>query len=459
MRHTNSLALLLALLGSVSHQAAAAVNCQGNITINNAADASKVRKACSTIGGNLIIRDTKSIILDGIETVRGSVVNGCARLDDNCDEASLFSISSSTLKAVGGDIDLSGIDRLEKLLLPNLTAVDGEFHLRDLGNLTHLDITQLERVGSFFLSAPALEQLDHDGLQSITSPEGRVSISYLGPVESIDSFFKNPIKPISQDFDMEISVSDLPQVRNLTIGWTYANFLSVSGTNLTVTFGGPKTESMEIGLMFIHGFGEAVSLRRNSELQNLTVEQAFIDDVTAEGVMLPFDNVTTLGVQSANVTAVKLPAEAENWGNMSMTIDIPSGDLREFDDDDTKIWYWPQEIYYLVLNASFENSFFDSFFERNCTSPGKMKVEDRSGRFNCTDLEGRFSSNLPREFACRSYNSTPADESAGDNSTSNGSTDGESTDDDDSAAPTTVLWSFQLQVAFAIAVCLVFTQA
>ncbi|KAH7116440.1 hypothetical protein EDB81DRAFT_767461 [Dactylonectria macrodidyma] len=152
--------------------------------------------------------------------------------------------------------------------------------------------------------------------------------------------------------------------------------------------------------------------------------------VSVEKLIIPFDNVSTVDISGSGVPTLGLPAEAEHWSNTSLTIYAPSVYIKEYDDDGSKIWYWPEDMYDLTLHGIIPNDFFDSFFERNATITSSLDVKDYyhidgSDRFDCSAFKARLGSNIPKVFSCQPEEPIDPDGSI-DNSASSTSTIGKS---------------------------------
>ncbi|KAH6880727.1 hypothetical protein B0T10DRAFT_463797 [Thelonectria olida] len=439
MKHTRC--LLASLLGLASNPAAA-IDCGKNITIENAANASQVRKACSTIGGDLLlstaIPESDDINLDGVEAVLGSIIhNGCFPDEEGCDQttSSLYDISSSTLRTVSGSIIFRNYDGVGKLLLPSLEVVNGSVFLSGLLNLTHLDVTNLAYTGDFSLNAPVLEQLDIDGLRGFTDEIAGVIISDVGSIDSVDAFFDHPLQVESPDgnSDIRVTIRNSTNIRNVTVAWPYISKMMIYNKDIAVTLGGSSTESMHIDSLTI-----PTGFHRDSKLQNLTVGRVeFTETSAVEKITLPFDDLAYAEIndnsEESKLRTIVLPPEAANWTNHQLSLSARSLVFREYDDDNSKIWYWPAKMKRISLEGIISANFFDSFFERNTTVTERIYVRDNSAGFNCTAFEEKLGSNAPGDFHC--LTDFPGDDSAGSGLR---------------------LWSFQLQVAVTLAVMLVF---
>jgi hypothetical protein len=329
----------------------AAIECNSNVTVSSASDASDIRENCQVIEGdlNIVAHDSETINLDGLEEIRGSLV-----IRDSSDQTSpLFNISSSTLKSIGGRLDAFLFPTVEKIILPNLANVTGSVSFEKMDHLTHIDLTSLQYLGSFTLSVETLEEFKLDGFQGFTGANGNgyVSISSAGNVTSLDGLFKNPVDVSNLDTLPEVYVSDIPKVTQLTFGWKQVGHLEICSqgctiweelSTLTLTLGGPSSESVEIGHLELRN-GPA-QLERGSQTKNLTV--TFLESMNdhIKDMKLQFDHASEIKVRGDRLESLEFPVEAEQWNNVSISIWLVNNlDLMSaFNSEGTQTWFWPQ---------------------------------------------------------------------------------------------------------------------
>lgn len=367
MKHRNSLLQLLALVGTSWAQ-----NC-GNVTISTAADADAVRKACTTITGDLVLAPnfSESINLDGIETILGDLKHsGCEVGFKACVIPPLFGISSSTLQTINGSLDVWYFPGLEKLLLPKLARVKGGVSLKRAHNLTTLDLTNLQYVQYVVLDLASLKTLQLDGLKGFTGPSnGDIALWNVGQVDNVDGFFKNPLDPIlsptnSQEAGSTIGGYGIPNVRKLTLGWKRFTTLTVSGNDITVTLGGPNTTAMEIDTLKL--LSGVVGIQRGEQMNNLTVGKLSVysnDNITE--LKANFDRLTSLELLfSSQLKTIILPSAAEQWQNYSLSVsgcsslNLSSEYTVDGSGQRTKTWYWPKgDIQSVNIDANLSNDF------------------------------------------------------------------------------------------------------
>ncbi|KAK7419363.1 hypothetical protein QQZ08_010896 [Neonectria magnoliae] len=362
--------LLAAGLLALSSQAAAAVDCSGDVLITSARDAKEVRDSCTVVKGNLDLAYSldESINLDGLERVEGDITHeGCGLVGfSDCFIPSGFNFTSSTLSVINGSLDFNYFYGLTKIILPKLNYVEGTVSLLNLFNITELDFTNLEYISEFFLKTERLQTLQLNGIKGFTRGIERsdgIQILDAGSIESLDGFFKYPINTLeldnwAMDNRIQLDINRIPKVRNITIGWTGLNTLDISGKDLTVILGRPSTKSMEIRNLDI---GSGVSFQRADGLQNLTVGDFTLHSSNLTKVSLPFDDLASLSLIFNDVlTSIELPPEAKNWRNLSMDITLcESLNLTsEYDDDGKQTWYWPKgDLHQVHLNSNISTEF------------------------------------------------------------------------------------------------------
>lgn len=227
----------------------------GNVTISSASDAGEVWKQCTALESLRFSNNlTESVNLDGIETV-GFVYQhddcwGGDGEQGDCRTVPPFSISSFILTNITRGLEFGRFVGLRELSLPNLASVEGDFRMGRMHQLEVIDITKLVRVGSLMIEAYKLKTIRHERLDELTSTfgVGGVSLWDVGSVDSVDSFFKNPIRWNETDLPPTISLrsATMPKVRAVTIGWSKLSSLSIIGDDVSVTLGGGITDSIEI---------------------------------------------------------------------------------------------------------------------------------------------------------------------------------------------------------------------
>lgn len=201
-----------------------------------------------------------------------------------------------------------------------------------------------------------LKTLLLDGLKGFTRQGGMTGFAQIwdaGAVESIDGFFKNPLNPISDPLTslgtgISLSAYAIPNVRNVTIGWTNTTEINVAGVNLTVILGGPSTESMEIGKLDLRE--GIVGFKRNPKLKNLTATTfEFSNNNELKDLSVSFDRLANFtAINSDSLRSIEFPMAAEGWQNLGMHIsDCSALNLSsEYATDSTgesrRTWYWPQ---------------------------------------------------------------------------------------------------------------------
>lgn len=237
---------------------------------------------------------------------------------DGCIIPPLFSISSSTLRTVGGAISFWQFLGLANLSFPNLTRVENQFLLGRMYSLQRLDITKLSRFAALSIKAENLSSLSHDVLEGFTKDYGTGPFVEFesAAVDSVDSFYKRPI--VFQDERREIpsrivlSNCTFPNVRNVTIGWSKVHTVKIFGDNLSVTFGNSNTTTMEIESLELGGNFKKLEYLVSPE--NLTVHKFSMvqSDSGPTQLNLPFHNTSEVKIrQQTHLHSIKLPSEAK----------------------------------------------------------------------------------------------------------------------------------------------------
>ncbi|CAG9983366.1 unnamed protein product, partial [Clonostachys byssicola] len=402
----------LLVLAFAFHSFVAAIDCNGTITITSQDDAKDVRK-CKVVGGDLKFawNLSESIDLDGLEGVNGSVkLTTC---DDKCDDITIpppFNISSPTLKRINGSLSFSSFYGLEKLILPNLNNVNQSVSLLDLDNATHIDLTRLATVGGFALGAKRLEELKLDGLRNLTdSSTGNITVYDVGTIQSVDGIYENPIEGLQLgEANVTLNRNYTGSVKNVTFGWTRVHDLLVeSGAGISVTLGGPSSESVEIDYLKL-GKG-VVGLERGSQMKNLTVKKFQSDSMNITSLKLDFDQASEIAIVGTSLKSVEIPSEAENWKNLNLTIStVPLFEFGSKSADGSQAWHWPKgDMSALRLVGNMTADFLTSFVQGSTRVVNTFHIDDTSGSVNCTALD-QIKDRLPEKFFCQARNDNGA---------------------------------------------------
>ncbi|KPM45714.1 hypothetical protein AK830_g801 [Neonectria ditissima] len=383
---------------------AKAIECV-NVTIADANDAAAVRSDCSIITGNLgFAKDVnESINLDGVEEIQGDITHsGCEESWDDCTIPSDFSISSSTLATVGGNIEFWYFQGLKELRFPKLARVQGSVSLKRLHQLTRLDITKLAHLGYFTIEANNLTSLQHEGLEGFTGENKYGSVSFLGAaVKSVDSFFSYPIRANGSADQSRVTISKdyLPNVDHIAFGWALVPELWISGDDISVTLGTSESSDMELKSIMLKG--NITKLERNKSVENLTVGSFTMEkDGAIEELSLPFDQLSSLAVRNSDgLQTIKLPKSAVNWEDFSLEISsCASLNLTSQYVDDEQVWYWPEKNIsrISISRVNISNEFFDSFLDNHADGNNSQKVLNeftispnplQETAFNCTPFD------------------------------------------------------------------------
>ncbi|KAF4458953.1 hypothetical protein FALBO_14297 [Fusarium albosuccineum] len=431
------LAFLSPFLGTVL-----AAECT-NITIVTADHADRIRKSCKTITGSLNFDGSlnETINLDGIETVDGNMMyypdhddrRHWELGDPYPTDRSTFKIHSSTLKTINGAVYFWDFQGLEELSFPNLTRVEQRFGLRRMHYLKTLDITNLAYLGEFNIEAIYLTTLRHDGLKGFTNSTDKYhQIKMYGlRVESIDSWFWYPLTvdwvyefnadPATAPSPIDIHGYSLPNLKNVTIGWSKVSNVKIQG-DIDVTFGGSETEEVEIDFLLI--YGNTTKIQRDPDLKKLEVGELIVTHSFAKEVDLSaLDQVTNLTFTfNQGLQGVRVGPKATEWKNVSVVFDFNqnvnlTSEYRDPENEKDRFWYWPEgEMRSIVITGTpVTNDFFESFLEhRNGSDAPKVSYQFdlqpgwyEQSIIDCTPFEElRNRSVLPEYYGCKDKESS-----------------------------------------------------
>lgn len=363
MTRLSTIAASLTLL--LARSALADVDCSSDVNITSADDAKDLRESCTTLNGNLILAEdlAETINLDGLEVINGNVSHSssCEDFYEPCVIPEAFNISSSTLREIDGSVSFWYFHGLQAINLPKLERLQGTLSLARLHNVTILDLTSLKRVGFIILETTRLETLLIDGLEGFLDRgwgDGGVEIWDAGQVESVDGFFKNPIDPTMREglgltTTINLNSNSVPNVRNITVGWTRLKSLTVSGNDISLTLGGSETESMHVESL---NLGSGVhTLKRGSAMENLLVD-TFTMTAQEDGfevLTLPFDQLSHLDLGlNHGLKTIEMSELVEQWNDTAIYIRANNNlDLAEAQ------WYWPRSVTDLILSANLTSDF------------------------------------------------------------------------------------------------------
>lgn len=348
-----------------------AVNCT-SFVIYSPAGADLLRKHCPIITGHVAIgplndnSTTQHISLDGVEVIEGSFGNYYVDKWDTLDDQPYFTLSSSTLRTVRGEIDFgTSPTKLQNLTLPNLKTVNTSFQVGSFArDITYLDITSLESVDYFSLAAPNITTFRHRSLRNATDVE-----VYTTQIDSLDIVSDSRLNLNSVRFS-----GPFPNIKNIPVGFTSAEKLVIRA-NASVTLGGPSTTNMTIGSLTLGG--GISDLKRNTNLGSLRVDSLDLSSsISIPHLEIPFDNLRTLKLaqlfETHPVKDITLPPQAVNWtGGFELDIsNAPELNLTSMyrtDNQNNRVqtWYWPTNVSSIqISDANLGNAFLyvSSFF-------------------------------------------------------------------------------------------------
>ncbi|KAJ6012757.1 hypothetical protein N7522_003112 [Penicillium canescens] len=383
-----------------------AVNCTSFI-IYSPAGADWLRKNCPIVTGHVAIgplndnSTTQHISLDGVEVIEGSFGNYYVDRWNTLDGQPYFTLSSSTLREVRGEVEFgTSPTKLQSLTLPNLKIVNTSFQVGFYArDITYLDISSLESVDYFSLAAPNITTFRHRSLRNATDVKVHTT-----QIDSLDIVSDSRLKLNSVDL-----AGPFPNIKNIPVGFTSAEELFISA-DASVTLGGPSTTNMTIGSLSLSG--GVSDLKRSTKLESLIVDSMDLSSsISIPHLEIPFDNLRALTLkqlyEAHPVKDITLPPQAVNWtGGFELDIsNAPKLNLTSMyrtDDQNNRVqtWYWPTNISSIrISNANLGNAFFDTFVAQQNASLGSTRPPSvletfhvypsrNTTDFNCAALNG-----------------------------------------------------------------------
>ncbi|KAJ5320369.1 hypothetical protein N7508_000652 [Penicillium antarcticum] len=352
-----------------------AFNCTSAI-IFSPAGADLLRKNCRVIHGDVTIgpsndnSTTQHINLDGVEVIEGSFWNYVVARRDELDDQPYFTLSSSTLTEVKGEVEFGRYPtKLQNLTLPNLKTVNISFEVGWWADdLTYLDVSSLESVSRFVLGAANLTTFRHKSLRNAKT----VGL-YPTQIDSLDLVSDSRLNLTNVGFQ-----GPFPNLKNINIGFAYAKLCSIDA-NASLTLGGPSATNMTIGTLSLGG--GVSDIKRSTELESISVDKlSLASSISIPHLEVPFDNLRDLTLEqnyeTHPVKDITLPPQAVNWtGGFRLRIsDAPELNLTSIyrtDDQNNRVqtWYWPTNISSIwISGANISNEFFDPFVAQQNSS-------------------------------------------------------------------------------------------
>ncbi|KAI0502745.1 hypothetical protein F5B22DRAFT_632209 [Xylaria bambusicola] len=417
--------ILLACTGSAVSQS----TCTENVTLSTGAEAQSLSERCKILDGSITLPGnlSESINLDGLEEIRGDFTMEFSYSGDSGYSIQYepyygpsYEISSSTLQTVGGVVQFglgsTGLAYPEDYQAPSLGNVSFPSLMNISAgveiaapNLTHIDLTSLQYFTFFSLSTPQLAQLQlrHvKGLNDNIHWLNNVGLESIGNVESLDGLFSEPIDQTSSNLLHDDGIwqtvyfgkqpphhypnnypygtsanGPAPSLRNLTIGWEQLQSTRFTDMNLTLTLGGTMTESMTIKIMVLERGN--YKLQRGPAVKHLAVLAFRADnDFDNTDLVLPFDQVDEVYINSTELQSITLPQEAENWTRPIFELHAPKLRL-----DSSTTWHWPLHMDRLVIEAgTITDDFFESFTQKEIEVRYEVQIVDHSKTLDCSKL-------------------------------------------------------------------------
>ncbi len=329
--------------------------------ITSAADAELVGKNCPTVNGNITFATSESVNLDGVQVIEGNISNSQAvyecdwenRIHGPCNSTGPFTISMPSLTTVHGNLHFEGYLDLANLSLPKLTQIN-QFFLDSVYNLTYMDITELDTLSSFSIDRTRrLATMRHTGLRNYTGqPLNYFNTLWISDtsLDSVDSIFSNPfnLSGIPQSWAF-VGFDMMPNLRRATFGIASADYVRLGGGNVTITFGGPTTRTMDLDTIDLSG--GVGGFERHPNLQNISVGviSTPIGNNNFTSLSLPFDQLGKLDLQGeTKVQQISNLPQAVSWTNFTLSITLCDAlNLSSQSEPNAagqlgQTWYWPQ---------------------------------------------------------------------------------------------------------------------
>lgn len=258
---------------------------QKTVTIENLSDAAALAGACKVFTGNIEIspKVVREIAFEGLQEITGDLIAHGA--------VNMTSLSSNSLRSIGGTMKLTSLTIMNNLAFPSLTSV-GAISWTTLNALQRLTFTTgITKADSIFITDTALVSLDGINLAQV----GNFEITNNAYLRSISTQVGNITKALTinnngQNLELEfpnliwaynmtvrnvssISIPSLKHV-NSTFG-VYGSYMQgVSAPNLTQVEGDvafvADSSLTNISMPLLESIGGGLLIANNSALLNIT---------------------------------------------------------------------------------------------------------------------------------------------------------------------------------------------
>ncbi|KAJ5703883.1 hypothetical protein N7493_011021 [Penicillium malachiteum] len=378
-----------------------AANCT-SVKITSASNAETLRQNCPTVSGTVTIgpfyeSGNHDINLDGVKVIQGDFQTAENGFSPGAMPSVPFTISSSTLELVEGDITFYH-NSLHNVSLPNLTTVHKDFYVGETP-VTYLD---------------NLTTLHHTNLTNASVVE-----VYPMLLDSVHSVLKNAIN-ISQC----TVKGPFPNMDTITVGFTNVSQELYISAALNVTLGGSSTTKMDLEQFEL--VGNSTGLMRSSTLDSLTVNRFKVINSLMNRLYVDFDDLEYLRVWSNyGLEEIQLPPKAVDWTG-GLNLDIMANEkvnlTSQYAIDDAgnqiQTWYWPTNVSSIEISDSLlGNALFDTFLAQEMQPLNRTPTPsildgftispNNNSVFNCTPFDTlRQMGRLTGDYQCVNYSSS-----------------------------------------------------
>ncbi|KAI9150602.1 hypothetical protein HJFPF1_10377 [Paramyrothecium foliicola] len=385
-------------LSCLLSSALANVDCGSTVVIFNSDDAREVAENCSVIDGDLVLAEniTESVHIEDLKEIKGSLTLEGRRWDAAQPEERSFNITMPDLAQIGGALDIDPYPRLERLVLSKLETVRGRVGLNN-PTVEFVDITNLKFIQSFSLSTPGLETLLLSGLEGPyegSDSNFHIYLSNVGQVDSLDGIFKNPIDPYFflgepglEGPNLVIASDSFPNVKAITFGWKRIARIESYRDDLTITFGGPKSKSVEIEELRLEN---GTQMRRAETVERLKVGYLSITENNVAEISLDVDEASSVRVQRCDrLRSLTISAAAKKWEDTQ--IDVSDNPLLSLsltsEEYGARIWHWPENaVNRVLLSGNMTHELIEDFW-KTTTATEDFIVNDYSGNVDCDAVD------------------------------------------------------------------------
>lgn len=265
-------------------------------TINNAADATALAKACPTFFGNIVLaqNSTGDINFDGLVSVNGQIYPSAEASDFT---TQITGFHSSSLTSLSGDLGLFSSAVIEEISFSALRSMDGRIIIGELPLLKSIDLSSIESIGQWFriFHVENLTDLKLPANIDTGRTTGGVGISETA-LRSVSGFTSTPGGIYLQsNYLLEDAVLDVSETTTL----------------------GPNNASLDgVGVVFVSGSAASV----NVSLPQLSAIAGGLQVDNCSALSIPALYVVNGDFSMSNASFTTL--EAPNLGRINGTLNI-----------------------------------------------------------------------------------------------------------------------------------------